>query len=196
MSQSFQSLSPAQPLSEIKQSNFPLPKLGPVLRGISKNLYQGTGLNLVRGFPIKNYDREQQIMIFLGLNAWVADTRLDQGIGRGIVHIKVRCNNHHTQASLSLHPHEKFYLTEKQKQSINYLDPTKRGKIFVSAQNNDAQMYHSDAGSDIVGLMALNVPGEGGESTVASAWRVYNHLAERRPDILRVLAERKFRWTA
>lgn len=82
------------------------------------------------------------------------------------------------------------------KQSINHIDPSQRGKIFVSAQNNDAQMYHSDAGSEIVGLMALNMPGSDGESTVSSGWRVYNHLAEHRPDILRLLAQRKFRWTA
>ncbi|TVY35889.1 Taurine hydroxylase-like protein [Lachnellula occidentalis] len=156
------------PLSAIKQSNFPLPQLGPTLRGIAKNLYQGTGLNLLRGFPIQKYDKEEQIIIFLGINAWVADTRLDQGIGRGICHIK----------------------------SINHIDPSQRGKIFVSAQNNDAQMYHSDAGSEIVGLIALNVPSSGGESTVASSWQVYNHLAEYRPDILRLLAGKNFRWTA
>ncbi|TVY37215.1 Taurine hydroxylase-like protein [Lachnellula subtilissima] len=163
---SFQRL--ALPLSAIEQSNFPLPNLGRTLRGIAKNLYQGTGLNLLRGFPIQKYEKEEQIIIFLGLNAWVADTRLDQGIGRGICHIK----------------------------SINHIDASQRGKIFVSAQNNDAQMYHSDAGSEIVGLMALNVPNSGGESTVASTWQVYNHLAEYRPDILRRLAGTKFRWTA
>jgi hypothetical protein len=57
-------------------------------------------------------------------------------------------------------------------------------------------MYHSDAGSDIVALMALTLPSSGGESTVASSWQVYNHLAEHRPDILRILANRKFRWKA
>ncbi|TVY50738.1 Taurine hydroxylase-like protein SAT17 [Lachnellula cervina] len=162
----FQKLS--LPLSAVEQSTFPLPQLGPTLRGIAKNLYQGTGLNLLRGFPIQKYDKEEQVIIFLGINAWVADTRLDQGIGRGICHIK----------------------------SINHIDPSQRGKIFVSAQNNDAQMYHSDAGSEIVGLMALNIPNAGGESTVASTWQVYNHLAEYRPDILRLLAGKKFRWTA
>lgn len=57
-------------------------------------------------------------------------------------------------------------------------------------------MYHSDAGSEVVGLMALTLPDSGGESTVASSWRIYNHLAEHRPDILRILAETKFRWRA
>ncbi len=55
-------------------------------------------------------------------------------------------------------------------------------------------MFHSDAGSEIVGLMALSLPESGGESNVASIPRVYNHLAEHRPDILRLLAEKRFRW--
>ncbi|CAH0025836.1 unnamed protein product [Clonostachys rhizophaga] len=81
-------------------------------------------------------------------------------------------------------------------QSITHLDPSQRGKIYVSAQDTNAQMYHSDAGGDIVGLMAVSLTGTGGISTVASAGQVYNHLVQHRPDIARLLAERKFRWRA
>ncbi|TVY68927.1 hypothetical protein LSUE1_G004833 [Lachnellula suecica] len=52
--------------------------------------------------------------------------------------------------------------------SIVHIDPSERSKIFASAQNTDAQMYHSDASSDIVGLMAFSLPESGGESTVSS----------------------------
>jgi hypothetical protein len=55
-------------------------------------------------------------------------------------------------------------------------------------------MYHNDAGSDIVGLMALSLPESGGEPTVASLSKVYNHLGKHRLDILRLLAEKRFRW--
>lgn len=55
-------------------------------------------------------------------------------------------------------------------------------------------MYHSDAGSEIIGLMALSLPESGGESMVASIAQVYNHFTEHRPDILRLLAEKRFRW--
>lgn len=57
-------------------------------------------------------------------------------------------------------------------------------------------MYHSDAGGDVVSLMAVSLSGTGGASTIASSWQVYNHLALHRPDILRILAERKFSWQA
>jgi hypothetical protein len=169
-------------VSEVTRATFALPNFGPALRDISKNLYRGTGVNLLRGFPIQNYNKEHQVIIFLGLNSWIGDERLSQGTGRGLVHIKVRDPPHGKSCELTV------------LQSIIHIDPSKRSKVFVSAQNNDAQMYHSDAGSEIVALMALSMPESGGESTVASISRVYNHLAEHRPDILRLLAEKRFRW--
>lgn len=77
------------PISEVMRTTFPLPSLGPELRNIAENLYHGTGVNLLRGFPIQKYDKEAQVIIFLGLNSWIGDQRLGQGTGRGLVHIKV-----------------------------------------------------------------------------------------------------------
>jgi hypothetical protein len=85
--QNFKKLS--LPISAIDRSVFDLPRFGPVLRDVSKNLYQGTGVNVLRGFPIQKYEKEDQNIVFLGINAWVANERLCQGIGRGICHIKV-----------------------------------------------------------------------------------------------------------
>lgn len=82
------------------------------------------------------------------------------------------------------------------RQSISHLDPENRGKIYVSAQDTNAQFFHSDAGSDVVGLMAVSLSGHGGASTVVSVGQVYNHLAIHRPDIVRLLAEKEFRWRA
>lgn len=42
--------------------------------------------------------------------------------------------------------------------------------------------------------MALSLPQSGGEPIVSSIPRVHNHLAEHRSDILRLLAEKRFRW--
>ncbi|GME63457.1 taurine catabolism dioxygenase family protein [Neofusicoccum parvum] len=158
------------PLSELARNHFPLPSLGQVLRNISHNIYHGTGINLLRGIPVEKYEKDELVIVCLGLNSWVGDQRLPQGIRRGLCHIK----------------------------SIAHIERTKRGAIYVSAQNAAAQMYHSDAGADVVSLMAVSVPenSQGGESKIASAWRVYNHLAEHRPDILRLLGERRFRWRA
>jgi hypothetical protein len=156
------------PLPEITRDNFVLPKFGPILREMAENIYNGVGVQILRGFPVEKYDKQDQLIAFLGINAWIGDQRLNQGARRGLCHIK----------------------------SITHIDPSQRGKVYVSAQDTNAQMYHSDAGGDIVSLMAVSLSGTGGASTVASSWQVYNHLAKYRPDILRILAERKFRWQA
>ncbi|KAK1854845.1 taurine catabolism dioxygenase family protein [Colletotrichum chrysophilum] len=94
-------------LSSIGRSNFQLPILGPMLRGVSDEIYNGIGVQILKGFPVQN-----------------------------------------------------------------------------------------DAGSDVVGLMAVSLSGHGGASTIASAGQLYSHLAIHRPDIVRLLAEKRFRWRA
>lgn len=86
--QSFLKLS--LPVSEVTRSSLHLPTLGPVLRGISKNLYKGTGMGLLQGFPIQSYSKEQQIIIFLVLNPWIGDQYLSQGIDYNLIYIKIR----------------------------------------------------------------------------------------------------------
>lgn len=60
--------------------------------------------------------------------------------------------------------------------------------IGAPAYTADKQVFHTDAG-DIVSLFALSSAAEGGQSKLASTWRVYNHLAEERPDLIRTLAD-------
>ncbi|ETS86534.1 hypothetical protein PFICI_00362 [Pestalotiopsis fici W106-1] len=156
------------PLSDLHRERFHLPNFGRVLEELAQNIYNGVGVQVLRGFPVQSYSKEDQIIAFIGINSWTGNERLNQGADRGLCHIK----------------------------SISHIDPHNRGKIYVSAQDTNAQMYHSDAGGDVVSLMAVSLSGTGGASTVASSWQVYNHLAKHRPDILRILAERKFRWQA
>ena len=48
-------------------------------------------------------------------------------------------------------------------------------------------MYHSDFGGDIVSLLVLGTPANGGESLISSTYSIYNYLAQHRPDIIKVL---------
>jgi hypothetical protein len=59
-------------------------------------------------------------------------------------------------------------------------------------QTHERQDFHTD-GADTVGLLCLQRAVSGGESRVASAHAVYNHLLEHRPDLLEVLYE-PFAW--
>lgn len=60
--------------------------------------------------------------------------------------------------------------------------------IGAPAYTTDKQVFHTDTG-DIVSLLALSEAAEGGESQLASAWKVYNEIAASRPDLIRTLAE-------
>lgn len=61
-------------------------------------------------------------------------------------------------------------------------------RIGAPAYTTDKQVFHTDSGN-IVSLFALSTAAEGGQSKLASSWRVYNELAETRPDLIRTLAE-------
>lgn len=63
-----------------------------------------------------------------------------------------------------------------------------KDRIGAPAYTTEKQVFHTDAG-DIVSLFALSVAAEGGQSQLASSWRVYNELAETRPDLIHTLAE-------
>lgn len=60
-----------------------------MLRKLAHNIYHGTGIQILRGFPITRYNKEDQIIAFLGINSWIGDRRLNQGAERAITHIKV-----------------------------------------------------------------------------------------------------------
>ena len=47
---------------------------------------------------------------------------------------------------------------------------------------------HTDLG-DIVSLFVVNRGASGGSFRLASSWTVYNTLAKKRPDVLKVLSE-------
>ncbi len=61
-------------------------------------------------------------------------------------------------------------------------------KIGAPAYTAEKQVFHTDVG-DVIALFALAGAEEGGESYLASSGRVYNELAETRPDLVRTLSE-------
>jgi hypothetical protein len=60
--------------------------------------------------------------------------------------------------------------------------------IGAPAYTTDKQVYHTDIG-DIISLFALDIAAEGGISRISSSWKVYNELAETRPDLIKTLSE-------
>ncbi|RDB26162.1 hypothetical protein Hypma_006209 [Hypsizygus marmoreus] len=147
-------------LGHVSRETFPLPTLGLVLLELAKELHQGRGFFVLRTIPVASYSHFDNVLIYAGVSSYIAPDRGLQDKNGGVLsHIKD--------------------LTASQAP----------GTIGGPAYTTDKQVFHTDHGSDIVSLFALETAAEGGVSRISSSWRVYNELAEHRPDLIKTLSE-------
>ena len=149
----------------INQETFPLPRLHPKLREISKDIHHGHGFKVLRGLPVSKHTREDNIIIHAGVSSHVAPIR-----GRQDTHYEGK------PADVVLN---------HIKDLSNTAD---KDRIGAPAYTTEKQVFHTDVG-DIISLFALNISAEGGQSKLSSSWRVYNELAKTRPDLIWTLSE-------
>lgn len=136
-----------------------MPTLGPILRDLAHELHNGRGFFVLRTIPVESYSKVDNVLVYAGISSYVGEVRGLQDKNGGVLsHIK----------DLS-----KLYAKEA---------------IGGPAYTTDKQVFHTDQGSDIVSLFALEIAAEGGVSRISSSWRVYNDLAENRPDLIQTLA--------
>ncbi|TFK21636.1 taurine catabolism dioxygenase TauD [Coprinopsis marcescibilis] len=139
---------------------FPLPTLGPKLQDLAQELYGGRGFFVLRTIPISLYPIEDVILIYAGVSSYVAPVRGLQDKNGGVL----------------------AHITDL---SHRFGDD----RIGSPAYTTDKQVFHTDQGVDIVSLFALDTAKEGGVSRISSSWRVYNELAEKRPDLVKTLSD-------
>lgn len=136
---------------------------------MSAELHTGHGFFVLRGLQVDAHTREDNIAIYAGVSAHVAAVRGRQ-------------DTKYAEAPADV------VLTHVKDLS----SPTAGGDggsvIGSPAYTADKQVFHTDSG-DIVSLFALETAAEGGASRLASTWRVYNHLAATRPDLIHTLSE-------
>ncbi|OTA92068.1 hypothetical protein M434DRAFT_396749 [Hypoxylon sp. CO27-5] len=98
----------------VSRQNFPLPTLGPKLFELSHDLYNGKGFCVVRGINPGEYSVEDLTIIWLGIQAYIADQRGCQDhLGNMLVHIvadsssKMKLGHHrHSTTAISFHNEE------------------------------------------------------------------------------------------
>lgn len=98
----------------VNRTNFPLPTLGPKLDKLSHDIYNGKGLCVVRGINPDEYVVEDLTIIWLGIQAYIADQRGCQDHrGNMLVHIvadnssEVKLGHHrHSTSAISFHNEE------------------------------------------------------------------------------------------
>ncbi|KAH7175047.1 uncharacterized protein B0J16DRAFT_292961 [Fusarium flagelliforme] len=161
--QHFKSLN--QPMGKLCPETFPLPKLHPILRDISGEVHNGRGFKVVRGIPVDDYTREDNVIIYCGISSHVASIRGRQD------------NKWQGKPADVLLAHVKDLSRECDAKDIP-------GPVVTA----EKQVFHTDAG-DVIALFCLSEGAEGGESYLASTCHVYNVLAEKRPDLIKTLSE-------
>ncbi|KAF5989189.1 family oxidoreductase [Fusarium coicis] len=152
--------------------DFPLPTLHDELRRLSRELHFGHGFFVLRGLDVDRYIREENIIIYAGVSSHIGSIRGRQ---------------------------DAYFQGERVDVVIGHIKDVRSGlgesrdkskiKIGTPAYTADKQVFHTDSG-DIVSLFALSTAAEGGASDLASTWRVYNHIAATRPDLIHTLSER------
>lgn len=157
-------------LGYIDQETFPLPTLHTALRGISNEIHNAIGFKVLRGLPVARHTREDNIIIYAGVSSHVAPIR-----GRQDERFEGR-------------PADVVLNHIKDMSNIVDAGNTGASKIAAPAWTTEKQVFHTDAG-DIIALLCLETAAQGGESKLSSSWRVYNELAQTRPDLIRTLTE-------
>ena len=131
---------------------------------MSDEIHNGHGFKVIRGLPVTEHGREENIIIYAGISSHVAPI-----FGRQDYQIDGR------PADVALN-------------HIKDLSRTANGgKIGSPAYTTEKQVFHTDAG-DIIAMCCLETAAEGGQSKLSSSWNVYNELARTRPDLIRTLA--------
>ncbi|KAK3323758.1 hypothetical protein B0T19DRAFT_213248 [Cercophora scortea] len=145
---------------DVKQDTFPLPSLGSRLVEVSKTIHDGRGFVVLRGLNPDKYSSFDNILIYLGVTSYIAETRgLQDFDGRMLLHI----------------------------QSV-VEDVKQHGSMPNSPYVARAQPFHTDL-CDVLSLYAFGVAEFGGESFLASSAKIYNEIAKTRPDVIHVLAK-------
>lgn len=154
-----------RPLDELSPSTFPLPSLHPNLRSVSENLHKGYGFTFIRGVPVDKYNVEENMIIFVGVSSHIGCVRgrQDQSFEGNPADVMVA------------------HITD-------FGHPKDDNRVMIPAYTDGGVPFHTDLGN-LVSLFTLSEPATGGETLLASSWRVYNELVRTRPDLIRELAD-------
>lgn len=75
-------------MQDISRESFPLPKLAARLDELRRELLQGRGFVMLRGFPVERYDMEAAAIAYLGIGRHFGSLRSSNGKGHLLGHVK------------------------------------------------------------------------------------------------------------
>lgn len=141
-------------LGAITREDFPLDRLATKLAAASRELVDGRGFVVLRGFPIASELARSDIeLMYWGLCAHLGPAVTQNGLGEIMVPVKNYGNG-------------------------GLLNASTRGY-----QTSEALPFHTDS-SDIVGLLCLRSSGKGGDSSITSSVTIHNELLRHHRELL------------
>jgi hypothetical protein len=73
---------------DIRREDFPLRSFGEVLVDVRRELLDGRGIVMLRGFPVERVEREDQIIAYLGMGAYLGGAMSQNKDGHILGHVK------------------------------------------------------------------------------------------------------------
>jgi Taurine catabolism dioxygenase TauD, TfdA family len=73
---------------DIERDDFPLRAFGEVLLDVRRELLDGRGIVMMRGFPLDRFDREETAIAYIGLGSWLGETMSQNKFGHILGHVK------------------------------------------------------------------------------------------------------------
>ncbi|KAF2116777.1 hypothetical protein BDV96DRAFT_490595 [Lophiotrema nucula] len=164
---------PGAELTHINKTTFVLPEaLSAKLATISEMVHLGQGIGIARGLHAANFNDEEAIIAYAGVNAHVAPLRAtDDFANQTLSKLLTNKTGHIRDAT-----HEK-------------VPEWANGIGLAGSKITSAMDYHSDRYSgDILSMYLRNLGEKGGDQYVASWSRIYNELLKTEPEVLETMA--------
>lgn len=75
-------------IAQLGRADFPLPSLGPKLRGVLHEVLNGRGFTLIRGLPVERWSIRESATAFFGLGTWIGSARSQNAKGHVLGHVQ------------------------------------------------------------------------------------------------------------
>lgn len=154
---------------EVTKQSFPLDSFAVDLAGAADEIENGRGVVQFKGIPVGRYSHDQLKTIFFGISRHLG-TPVYQA-ARGEIMGEIRDEG----ADVG---------------TIRGQMTNADGSAFLSsrarAQSTEPLRWHTDR-TDVVGLLCVGQPAEGGISRLASAVAIHDEMVRRRPDLAALL---------
>ncbi|KAK4203055.1 hypothetical protein QBC40DRAFT_31627 [Triangularia verruculosa] len=145
---------------EISRENFHLPTLGARLDQACRDVHNGRGFVIVRGLDPLKYSVEDNVMIFLGIAAYIGEQRgFQDKKGNMLTHIT---------------------------SSKDWKTPP---ELRHGIHTNSSLAWHCDMGIDILALHVRSLAETGGNTFIASSLSIVKELEKSYPHVIQVLQE-------